>query len=79
MTNRRIKKMSTITTHLNGEELIAWKGFKTNENEVIIMDEDAKFGNFEEFRVVIEPSLLKFWIEECGLLDKLDIDKAEIY
>ena len=71
--------MSKITTHLNGEELIVWKGFKTNENEVIIMDEYTKLGNFKEFRVVIEPSLLKFWIAECGLLDKLDIDIDENY
>ena len=71
--------MSTITTSLNGEELMVWKGFKINENEVIIMDEDSKLGDFEEFRVLIEPSLLKFWIEECGLLDELDIDIDEIY
>ena len=71
--------MSTITTSLNGEELMVWKGFKINENEVIIMDEDSKLGDFEEFRVLIEPSLLKFWIEECGLLDELDIDTDEIY
>ena len=25
--------MSTITTSLNGEELMVWKGFKINENE----------------------------------------------
>lgn len=66
--------MSKITTHFNGEELIAWNGFKTNENEVIIMEEGTKLGGLEEFRVVIEPSLLKYWIEECGLLDTLDID-----
>ena len=71
--------MSTRTTSLNGEELMVWKGFKINENEVIIMDEDSKLGDFEEFRVLIEPSLLKFWIEECGLLDELDIDIDEIY
>ena len=71
--------MSTITTSLNGEELMVWKGFKINENEVIIMDEDSKLGDFEEFRVLIEPSLLRFWIEECGLLDGLGIDIDEIY
>ena len=70
--------MSTITTHFNGEELIVWNGFKINESEVIIMEEGTKLGGLEEFRVVIEPSLLKYWIEECDLFDKLNIDIGEI-
>lgn len=65
--------MSNITTHLDGEKLKVLKGFKLSNNEVLISDCD-KFGDCEEIRVVIEPSLIKFWIEEEDLLKELDID-----
>lgn len=65
--------MSAITTHIDGEELKVLKGFKLNDGEVLISDSD-KMGDLEEVRVVIEPSLLKYWIEECGLLEELGIE-----
>ena len=65
--------MSVITTHIDGEELKVLKGFKLSDGEVLISDAD-KMGDLEEVRVVIESSLLKYWIEECGLLEELGID-----
>lgn len=65
--------MSVITTHIDGEELKVLKGFKLSDGEVLISDSD-KMGDLEEVRVVIEPSLLKYWIEECGLLEELGIE-----
>lgn len=65
--------MSVITTHIDGEELKVLKGFKLSDGEVLISDAD-KMGDLEEVRVVIEPSLLKYWIEECGLLEELGIE-----
>ena len=65
--------MSVITTHIDGEELKVLKGFKLSDGEVLISDAD-KMGDLEEVRVVIESSLLKYWIEECGLLEELGIE-----
>ena len=65
--------MSVITTHIDGEELKVLKGFKLSDGEVLISDAD-KMGDLEEVRVVIEPSLLKYWIEEYGLLEELGIE-----
>ena len=58
---------------LDGEKLKVLKGFKTDNNEVLISDCD-KFGDYPEVRVVIEPSLIKYWITDCGLLEELGID-----
>lgn len=65
--------MSIITTHIDGEELKVLKGFKLSENEVIISDAD-QLGDLEPIRVVIEPSLIKYWIEERGLLKEVGVE-----
>ena len=65
--------MSTITTHIDGEKVKVLKGFKINDKEVLISDSD-RIGDCEEIRVIIEPSLMKFWIEACDLLKELGID-----
>ena len=65
--------MSIITTSIDGEKLKVVNGFVLNEGEVLVSDADT-IGDLKKVRVVIEPSLLKFWIEECGLLEELGID-----
>lgn len=65
--------MSAITTHIDGEKLKVLNGFIINDGEVLVSDA-SRLGDFEKVRVVIEPSLLKYWIEECDLLGELGID-----
>lgn len=65
--------MSIITTKINGEKLKVLKGFKTNECEILISDSDS-IGELEEVRVVIEPSLIRYWLEECDLADEVGVD-----
>lgn len=65
--------MSKITTHIDGEELKVLHGFIMNEGEVLITDAD-KLGDFEKVRVVIEPSYIKYLVEECDLLEECGID-----
>lgn len=38
--------------------------------------ETGKMKEVEQIPVVIEKDLMKFWIEECGLLDELGIDAS---
>ena len=71
-----------MITKLNEEKLKVLTGFKLGD-DILISDSDHMY-NFDEetgerkevekVRVIIEPSLLKFWIEECGLLEELGIN-----
>ena len=65
--------MSTITTHINGEKVKVLNGFVMNEGEILATDA-CQLGDLKKVRVIIEPSLLKYWIEECGLLEELGVD-----
>lgn len=65
--------MSKITTHIDGEKLKVLNGFILNEGEVLATD-SPKFGDCEKVRVVIEPSLLRYWITECNLLEELGLN-----
>ena len=64
------------------EENKTFKGFLIN-GKVYVSDsdsmrmEDPKTGEMkevEQIEVVIEKDLIKFWIEECGLLEELGFD-----
>lgn len=65
--------MSKITTHIDGEELKVANGFVLNDGEILLSDAD-QLGDLKKVRVVIEPSLLRYWIEECDLLGQLGIE-----
>jgi predicted Ser/Thr protein kinase len=66
---------------IDGEKLKKLKGFKIG-NEILISDSDSMTttdanGNqvkAEEVAVLIEPSLIKYWITDCGLLDELGVN-----
>ena len=62
-----------ITLSIDGEKVKVFKGFKLPTNEILISDSD-KIEDFEEVRVIIEPSLIKYWVEECNLLEEYGID-----
>lgn len=57
------------------------KGFKIG-NEIVISDcdsmnlvnDDGSKTKIEPVTVVLEHGLLKWWIEECGLLEELGVD-----
>lgn len=57
---------------IDGEKVKELKGYKMEEGSILISD--GVLVGKEEVRVIIEPSLIKFWIEECGLLDELNIN-----
>ena len=48
-----------ITISIDGEKVKVFKGFKLPTNEILISDSD-KIEDFEEVRVIIEPSLIKY-------------------
>ena len=62
-----------ITLSIDGEKVKAFKGFKLSTGEILISDAD-KIGDCEEVRVIIEPSLIKYWVEELNLLEECGID-----
>lgn len=62
-----------ITLSIDGEKVKVFKGFKLSTGEILISDAD-KLGDCEEVRVIIEPSLIKYWVEECNLLEECGID-----
>lgn len=55
-----------------GEKVKELKGYKMEEGSILISD--GEILDKEKVRVIIEPSLIKYWIEECGLLNELNID-----
>lgn len=65
--------MSKITTHIDGEELKVLNGFIMNEGEIFVTDAD-KLGELKKVRVVIEPSFIKYLVEECDLLEECGIN-----
>lgn len=62
-----------ITLSIDGEKVKAFKGFKLSTGEILISDAD-KIGDCEEVRVIMEPSLIKYWVEEFNLLEECGID-----
>jgi len=67
-----MNSMSNIITHIDGEKLKVLKGFQTNDGEILISDA-VSFGDCKEVRVVIEPSLIKHWLEECNLMEEVGV------
>ena len=61
---------------IDGEKLMTLKGYKMEDGEILIVDKDTTLPDKEEVVIKIEPSLLKFWIHDRGLLDDLGLDVA---
>lgn len=69
---------------LDGKKVKELTGFKLG-NDILISDSDQMWTINEEtgerkeaekVRVIIEPSLLRFWIKECNLLEELGIERT---
>ena len=56
---------------INGEKVKVFKGYKMDSEEILVTD-STLLGK-EEVVVIIEPSYLRFLIEERGLLEELGI------
>lgn len=62
---RRLKIMRKATDGLisfGGEELVELRGFLI-DGEVLLSDSD-KIGDHQKIKVKVEPSMIKFWVEE---------------
>lgn len=57
-----MKKATDGLMSIGGEELIELSGFLI-DGEVLLSDSD-KIGDYQKIKVKIEPSMIKFWVEE---------------
>lgn len=57
-----MKKATDGLISVEGETLIELNGFLIN-GEVLLSDSD-KIGDYQKIKVKVEPSLIKFWIED---------------
>ena len=61
-----------MITSIDGEKVKVLKGYKMKDGEILVTD--STIIGEEETNVIIEPSYIKFLIEERGLLEELGIN-----